>query len=68
MKWMDGPSFTEMDREGVYEMEGRTKCQKNGYATKMENNHKTFWIGSRICYYILSISVAFPFFCTLSVY
>ena len=29
MKWMDGPSVTEMDRGGVYEMDRQKKCQKN---------------------------------------
>ena len=28
MKCMDGPSDTEMDREGLYEMDRKTKCQK----------------------------------------
>ena len=29
MKLMDRPSFTEMERGGVYEMDRKTKCQKN---------------------------------------
>ena len=52
MIWMDRQSVTEMDRGGVYEMDRQTKCQKNGNA--------------RSCYYILSISVAFPCFCTFT--
>ena len=37
MKWMDIPSVAEMDRGGVYEIYGQTKCQK-----KMEKPMK--WI------------------------
>ena len=28
MKWMDRPNVTEMDREGVYEMDEQTNCQE----------------------------------------
>ena len=36
VKWMDGPSVTEMDRGGVYEMDKKKvpqkwKCHQNGY-------------------------------------
>ena len=37
MKWMDGPSVTEMARGDVYEMNRKTKCQKNGNTTKIDN-------------------------------
>ena len=36
MKWMDGPSLTEMERGGVYEMDRHKKCKKN----KMRLNWK----------------------------
>ena len=36
MKLTDRPSVTEMDRGGVYEMDRKTKCQKNGNATEMD--------------------------------
>ena len=36
MKWIDGPSVTEMDRGGGYEMGRQTNCQKNRNATKID--------------------------------
>ena len=36
MKWMDGPSVTEMEGEGVYEMAWHKNGQKNGNATEMD--------------------------------
>ena len=36
MKWMDGPSVTEMDRGSVHQIDRQTKCPKNGNATEMD--------------------------------
>ena len=36
MRWMDRPSVVEMEREGVYEMDGWEKWQQNGNATEMD--------------------------------
>ena len=36
MKWMDRPSVTEIEREGLYEMDRRKKCQQNGNAIEMD--------------------------------
>ena len=52
MKWMDTASVTEMDRGGVYEMDRRKKCRKNGNATERENFYKIVWTGSNMCYFI----------------
>ena len=68
MKLTDRPSVTEMDREGVYEMDRQTKMQKMEMPLKLIKMNKSFWIGTRMCYYILSMSVAFQFFGTFSVY
>ena len=35
-KWIDRPSVTDMDIGGVYEIDRRTKLQKNGNATEMD--------------------------------
>ena len=35
MKWMNGPSVTEMDIGVVYEMVRQKKCQKYGNVTEM---------------------------------
>ena len=37
MKWMNRPSVTEINRGGVYEMDGQTNAKKNGNATEMDN-------------------------------
>ena len=50
MKWIDRPSVTEMDRGGVYEMERRTKYQKNEMPLKGIKVSKFFWTGTRRCY------------------
>ena len=52
MKWMDTASVTEMDRGGVYEMDRRTKCHKNGNATEMEKCYTIFQTGTIMCYFI----------------
>ena len=36
MKWMDGPSFTEMEKGGVYEMDGRKSAKKHGNANEID--------------------------------
>ena len=58
---MDRPCVTEMDRGGVYEMDGQTKWQKMEIPVKWIKFNKICWTGTRMCYYILSISLAFPF-------
>ena len=50
MKWIDQPSVTELDREGVYEMERQTKCQKMEIPLKWKTFSKIFWTGTRMCY------------------
>ena len=35
-KSIEGPSVTEMDRGGVYEMDLKKKCHKKGNATKTD--------------------------------
>ena len=35
MKWMNQPSVTEMKKGGIYEIDRRKKCQKNGNATEI---------------------------------
>ena len=66
---MDRLSVTEISKGGVYEMDRRTKCQKNGNTTEMDKIFKNiFWTGTRMGDYIWYISVAFPFFGTFSVY
>ena len=42
-KWMDGPSVTEMDRRGVYEMDRQTKCPKNRNATEIDKIQYDFF-------------------------
>ena len=37
VKWMDIPSATEMERGCTSEMDGPTKCHKNGNANEMHN-------------------------------
>ena len=68
----DRPSVTETDRGGVYEMDRQTNRQKNGNATeilyKFYINFIRFFTGTRMCYYIGSISVTFPCFLHFSVY
>ena len=51
LKWMDGPSVTEMDRGGVYEMDRQTKCQKIEMLLKWIDLNEILWTGtSRVCY------------------
>ena len=65
---MDRPSVTEMDRGSVYKMDRHTNCQKkNGNATEIDKNVsdcflRLFFAGTIMCYFISSISVAFPCF------
>ena len=66
---MDRPSVTEMHRGGVYKMDRHTNCQKNGNATEIDKSVsdcflRLFFTGTIMGYFISSISVAFPFFCT----
>ena len=68
MKWMDRPSVKEMNRGGVYEMDGQTKCQKIEMPLKWIKFNKICWTGTKMCYYILSISVTFTFCGTFYVY
>ena len=42
MKGMDRPSVTEMKREGVYEMDRKTKCPKNENVTEIDKILKQF--------------------------
>ena len=63
---MDRPCVTEMDRGGVYEMDRQTKWQKMEIPVKWIKFNKICWTGTRMCYYILSISLALPFFGTSS--
>ena len=64
MKWMDRQSITEIGREVFYEMDRQTKCQKMEIPLKWIR----FFTSTRMCYYIWSVSVAFPYFLHLSVY
>ena len=69
MKQKERPSVTEINRVyRVYEMVRQTKCQKMEVPLKWINFNKIFWTGTRMCYYTLSISVAFPWFGTFSIH
>ena len=55
-----------MDRGGVYKMDRQTKCKQIEMPLKWKKLNKIFLTGTRMCCYILSISVAFQFFATSS--
>ena len=38
MKWIDRSSVTEMDRGGLYEMDGQQKYRKNGNTANMNRS------------------------------
>ena len=65
---MDRTSVTEMDKGGVYEMDRQTKCQKMEMPLKWITFNKIFLTDNRMCYYILSVSVAFLFLGKFSVH
>ena len=60
----DRPSVTETDRGGVFEMDRQTNRQKKEMPLKLIK----FFTGTRMCYYIWSISVAFQCFLHFSIY
>ena len=60
---VERPSVTETDRGGVYEMDRQTNRQKKGKCHWYWSNYiRFFFTGTRVCYYIWSISVAYPCF------
>ena len=68
MKCMDGSSDTEMDREGLYEMNRKTKCQKMELPLKwIRFKKKSFFrqvLGGVITFYSLHWHFHFlHFFC-----
>ena len=54
-KWIEKVSMKWIDRQNAKKME---------MPLKWINFYNICFTGTRMCYYILSISVAFPYFCT----
>ena len=66
--WQTSPSIIEMDRGGIYKIDRHTKCQKMEMPLKWITFLKIFFTGTRMCYYIWSISVAFSCFLQFSIH
>ena len=59
---------TETDRRDVYKMDRQTNRQKREMPLKFIKFYKIFFTGTRMWYYIWSISAVFPCFLHFSVY
>ena len=65
MKWMDRPSVTEMDKGGVSEMDGLTKCQKIEMPLKWNFFYKIFGQVLECVIPFYPFQCHFQFFCHL---